>query len=261
MRFLQGPRRQLQTVGALVLCAVLLALPGCASTSKIIAQARMSPGQKLDPWENWNRKVFSFNEKVDENILKPVAIAYRDMVPSPVRTAIDNVFGNVHTGWSAINLFFQGRVQEGVQDSMHFMINSVLGIGGLIDIASEAGMEHHAEDMGKTLGRWGFGSGAYIVWPLFGPSSVRGTFALPLDRLASPSLVFNDGKTQFSIFTLDTVNTRANYLRATQMMDDIALDKYTFMRDAYLTLQGSLNYEDEGMGADPANETVPEKSH
>lgn len=214
----------------------------------------MSPGQKLDPWENWNRKVFHFNEKLDENFLKPVATAYRDMVPGPVRTAVDNAFGNVHTGWSAINLFLQGRVQEGVQDSMHFMINSVLGIGGLIDLASEAGLEHHREDMGKTLGHWGFGSGAYIVWPLLGPSSVRGTFAMPLDRMASPSLVFNDGRTQLGIFTLDTVNTRANYLRATQMMDDIALDKYTFMRDAYLTLQGSLNVDEEVDDTRPPNE-------
>lgn len=256
-----APRRQLQYLSGLVLCVAMLTLSGCASTSKILAQARMSPGQKLDPWENWNRKVFSFNEELDDKILKPVATAYRDMVPGPVRTAIDNVFGNIHTGWSAINLLLQGRVEEGVQDSMHFMINSVFGIGGLIDLASEAGLEHHREDMGKTLGHWGFGSGAYIVWPLLGPSSVRGTFALPLDRLASPSLVFNDGRTQFSIFTLDTVNTRANYLRATQMMDDIALDKYTFMRDAYLTLQGSLKHEDEGMDADPATQAGQEKKN
>ena len=254
MKLLRTPRYNLQSLSGLLLCAAFLTLPGCASTSKIIAQARMSPGQKLDPWENWNRKVFNFNEKVDENLLKPVAVAYRDTVPAPVRMAVDNVFGNIRTGWSAINLFLQGRIQDGVQDSMHFMINSVLGIGGLIDLASEAGLDHHKEDMGKTLGHWGFGSGAYIVWPLLGPSSVRGTFAFPLDRLASPSLVLNDGKTQLGILALDTVNTRVNYLPVTQLMDEIALDKYTFMRDAYLTLEGSLRDEDQGNDAKPVNE-------
>lgn len=228
-----------------MLCVAVLTLSGCASTKNIIAQARMGPGQKLDPWENWNRKVFAFNERLDEKILKPVATVYRDVVPGPVRLATDNVFNNVADGWSAVNLFLQGRWRAGVQQSMHFAINSVLGIGGLIDLAGEAGMDRHSEDLGKTFGQWGFKTGAYIVWPVFGPSSVRDALALPVDRLASPGLVLNDGKTQLSIFALQTVNTRANYLRATQMLDEIALDKYTFIRDAYLFKRGSLSTDDD----------------
>lgn len=239
------PVRTLRSISLLLLCAAVLTLAGCASGSRIIAQARMGPGQKLDPWEAWNRKVFAFNEGLDEKVLKPVATTYRDVVPGPVRMAADNVFNNVADGWSAVNLFLQGRWRVGVQQSMHFAINSVLGIGGLIDLAGEAGMDRHSEDMGKTLGQWGFKTGAYIVLPLIGPSSVRDTFALPLDRLASPALVFNNGKAQLGVFVLQTVNTRANYLRATEMLDEIALDKYTFIRDAYLYKRGSMSEDDE----------------
>lgn len=238
---MQVPR----SLSLVIVFVAILTLSGCASTRNIIAQARMGPGQKLDPWESWNRKVFAFNDGLDQKVLKPVAIAYRDVVPGPVRQAVDNVFNNVADGWSAVNLLLQGRWSAGVQNTMHFAINSVLGVGGLIDLAGEAGMERRSEDLGKTFGHWGFKTGAYIVWPLFGPSSVRDTFAMPLDRLASPGLVFNDGKTQLSIFALQTVNTRANYLRATDMLEQIALDKYTFIRDAYLFKRGSISEDDD----------------
>ena len=242
----QGTTRVRHGLGRLVLlCLALSILSGCATTSNIFAQARMGPGQKLDPWENWNRKVFAFNEKLDETLLIPVATAYRDMVPGPVRQAVDNVFNNVADGWSTVNLFLQGRWRTGVQNGMHFAINSVLGVGGLIDIAGEAGLDRHNEDMGKTFGKWGFKTGAYIVWPLFGPSSVRDALALPLDRLASPGIIFNDGKTQVGLFLLENINTRANYLRATQILDEIALDKYTFVRDAYLFKRGSISEDDD----------------
>ena len=123
------------------------------------------------------------------------------------------------------------------------------GFAGILDIATETGLERNSQDLGKTFGRWGTGTGAYIVWPLFGPSTVRDSIALPLDRAASPAILINDGRTQFALTTLQIVNTRANLLGASQVFDDIALDKYTFLRDAYLQRRRSLIYDGNDPGA------------
>lgn len=224
---------------ALAFLLMALLLSGCA------VLRGPSAGKKLDPFENWNRKVFSFNEALDENVLKPVATGYSELVPEPIRKTVDNFFSNVGDGWSAINLFLQGRFKTGIQQTMRFAVNTTLGLGGLLDIGSEVGLERTSEDLGKTFGRWGFGTGAYIVWPLFGPSSVRDSLAMPWDRVASPALAFNDGRSKVSIYVLQTINARSNFLRAGAMLDGIALDKYTFIRDAYLTRRGSISHDDD----------------
>lgn len=229
--------RRAARAAALVMLA--FALGGCAT----VRQARGGPGQKLDPWEKWNRRVFSFNEKLDENVLKPVATAYSNVVPQPVRSSVDNFFANVSDAWSAINNLLQGKVADGLSDIVRVGTNTVFGVFGLFDVASEAGLERHREDFGQTLGRWGVGAGAYVVWPLLGPSTVRESFALPLDTSATPALLFHDGASKYSIFTLQLVNTRANLLGASRVLDDIALDKYTFVRDAYLQRRRSLVYD------------------
>lgn len=128
---------------------------------------------------------------------------------------------------------------------MRFAVNSTLGLAGVLDIATEAGLEKNSQDFGKTLGKWGMGTGAYVVWPLFGPSSVRDSLALPIDWQASPARVFDDGSKKVVITTLNIVNTRANFLRAGEMLEGIALDKYTFYRDAYLQRRGSFDDDDE----------------
>ena len=221
--------------------ALAAALAGCATVS----DRPLSAGQKLDPWENWNRKVFAFNEGLDANVLKPVATGYRNVVPEFIRIAVGNFYANAADGWSAINLFLQGRLADGLHDTTRFATNTAFGFGGLLDIASEMGFEHHYEDFGQTLGKWGVGAGAYIVWPLLGPSSVRESFALPLDRLATPAVAFRDGAKQGTITLLLTVNTRAELLGASRIIDEIALDKYSFIRDAYLTRRRSLVYDGE----------------
>ena len=222
----------------LMLCAGL-ALGGCAT----IKDARGGPGQRLDPWENWNRKVFAFNESLDENVLKPVATVYANLVPQFVRRSVDNVFGNVADAWSAVNNVLQAKWEPAFTDVVRVTTNSVLGFGGVLDIAAEFGLDHHYEDFGQTLGRWGFGPGAYVVWPLLGPSTVRDSIGLPLDRTASPALVINNGSLQFGITVLQILNTRANLLGASRLLDDIALDKYTFLRDAYLQRRRSLVFD------------------
>ena len=249
-------RQRRALVAAIV--AASLALGGCAT----VQQARGGPGQKLDPWENWNRKVFAFNEGLDAYVLKPVATAYANVVPQPVRRGVDNFFANAADAWSAINNILQGKGQAAFEDVVRVTTNSFFGIGGIFDVASEMGIERHKEDFGQTLGRWGFGAGAYIVWPLLGPSSVRDSIALPLDRSASPALLINDGRTQFGLTVLQIVNTRSNLLGAGQVLDDIALDKYTFLRDAYLQRRRSLVYDgnapDSDDGDSPPAATPPE---
>jgi phospholipid-binding lipoprotein MlaA len=235
------------------LIAVSLALGGCAT----IQQARGGPGQRLDPWENWNRKVFAFNESLDENVLKPVATVYAKIVPQPVRRGVDNFFANAADAWSAVNNVLQGKAQPAFEDVVRVTTNSFFGLGGIFDVASEIGIERHKEDFGQTLGRWGFGAGAYIVWPLFGPSTVRDSIALPLDRAASPALLINDGRAQVGLTVLQLVNTRANLLGASQVLDDIALDKYTFLRDAYLQRRRSLIFDGNEPETPDANDPGP----
>ncbi|MBV8604727.1 MAG: VacJ family lipoprotein [Pelomonas sp.] len=229
----------------LTLLLVGAALLSACSTVDTL-RGRSSQGQRLDPWESWNRKVFAFNDGLDEHVLKPVATTYRDVVPQPVRTGVDHFFNNIGDAWSAVNLVLQGRFKPALDQGMRFAVNSTLGIGGLLDIAGEAGIERNPQDFGKTLGRWGFGTGAYIVWPLFGPSSVRDTVGLPFDRLASPAVLVDDGRAKVALYSLELINTRANLLRASDMLEGIALDKYTFYRDAYLQRRGSFDDDEAG---------------
>ncbi len=254
---MRHPRRT-RALSALLL-GLVLGLGGCVTTTTLIKDARGGPGARLDPWENWNRKVFAFNEGLDKNFLKPVATAYAKVVPQFVRRGVDNFFANAADGWSAINNALQGKGEPAFNDMVRFGTNSVFGIFGILDIASEFGLEHHYEDFGQTLGRWGFGAGAYLVWPLIGPSTVRDTIAMPLDRSASPALYVSDGRYQFGVVGLQIINTRAKLLGASEVIDDIALDKYTFIRDAYLQRRNSLVFDGDAPespspdAADPAD--------
>lgn len=223
---------------ALMVLAVVVA-SGCATVSE------PREAQRSDPFEGWNRKVFGFNEGLDKHVLRPVATTYRDVVPQMVRTGVSNVFNNIDDAWSAINGFLQGKVSVGMTNVMRFAINTTFGLGGLYDQAREMGLEPHEEDLGQTFGVWGFGAGPYIVWPVIGPSSIRDSAALPLDLAVSPALFVSDTPGKTGISVLRIVNTRAELLGATRMLDEIALDKYTFVRDAYLTRRNSLVYDGE----------------
>jgi len=222
-------------VRAIVAAAVVL-VTGCATTGNGAAQ-------KLDPWENWNRKVFGFNEVVDENVLVPVATAYKDVVPELVRRGISNVFNNVYDVWSSVNHLLQGKVISGLNGMMRVGVNTAFGLGGLLDPASEMGLTLDPEDFGQTLGVWGVGSGAYVVWPLLGPSTLRDTAGLPLDRSATPATLVDDSGARVGIGSLQLINQRASLLGAGQLLDQIAFDKYTFLRDAYLARRRSLIHD------------------
>jgi phospholipid-binding lipoprotein MlaA len=224
---------------SLVLLAAAIGAAGCTT----IREGRGGPGQRLDPWENWNRKVFNFNEDVDRTVLKPVATTYVDVVPQPVRRSVGNFFGNFADAWSAINNILQGKVQLGLEDATRVGTNTLFGLFGILDVASEMGLDRHNEDFGQTLGHYGVGAGAYVVLPILGPSTVRDTAALPIDRLASPPAFFNGTGTQLSLTGLQILNTRAGLLGATRVIDEISLDKYTFVRDAFLQRRRSLVFD------------------
>jgi phospholipid-binding lipoprotein MlaA len=230
------PRAALRTPAAL---AAALLLSACATTG---------PATPGDPWEGFNRKVFAFNEAVDDAVLRPVAEAYRDNVPQIVRTGVSNVLGNVGDLWSAANHFLQGKVQSGFEQGMRFLTNTLFGLGGLLDPASEMGLKRHSEDFGQTLGRWGMGPGPYLVLPLLGPSSVRDGIGRVPDMAASPSNLFDDSRANGVTTVLTVVDARAALLGVTGLADRVSLDKYSFFRQAYLARRQDAVYD----GAPPA---------
>ena len=217
----------------LFLAAMVLALLGaCASvppgTTKTAAQT-------IDPWENWNRKVFAFNDAVDEAVLKPVATAYRNAVPQLLRTGVSNFFGNIGDIWSAANHLLQGKLAGSLEMGMRVLTNTFFGLGGILDPATELKIERRPEDFGQTLAVWGVGNGPYVVLPLLGPSTLRDTTALPLDRYAaSTSRYFSDFNT-YAVTSLQVISLRSELLSTTTLLDQVALDRYSFVRDAYLS--------------------------
>lgn len=247
-----------------VAAAVLMLGSGCATTASMLGMYKSPPNPEADPWENWNRKVYAFNDAVDTAVIRPVAEVYANVVPQPVRTGVTNFYGNFADAWSAVNNLLQGKLANGAQDVIRVGTNTLFGIGGLFDVATELGIDSQREDFGQTLGRWGMGPGPYIVWPLLGPSTVRDSLALPLDRYVGPALAFGDTSTQYSIIFLGLLNERANLLTTGRMLDDMALDRYSFVRDAFLQRRRSLVYdgnapesEDEAFEADPETEVEP----
>ena len=218
----------------------LLVATGAAS-----AQAKAPAAHPADPLEGWNRAVFGFNEGLDAALLKPVARGYQAVVPELVRSGVSNVFGNIGDGWSAINQLLQGKPVAAAQMTMRVATNTLFGIGGLFDVAGDLGIERQPEDFGQTLGRWGLPAGPYLVWPLLGPSSLRETAAMPLDLSWRPAALSDDSATRIGLSTLQLIDVRASLLGASRLVDDIALDKYVFIRDGYLARRRSLVYDGE----------------
>jgi phospholipid-binding lipoprotein MlaA len=223
----------------------LFALGGCATT----------PSTPNDPFEGFNRSVFSFNEAVDNAVLKPVATGYQKVVPQFVRTSVDNFFANLGDAWSAVNLVLQAKPVPALETGMRFVFNSTLGLGGLFDIAGDAGMERRSEDFGQTLGRWGVGPGPYLVLPILGPSTVRDTTALAADFQAAPAAWFQERRDQAGVTALQVISTRARLLSATRAIDDIALDKYLLIRDGFLVRRRNQVYD----GNPPEEPEPPEE--
>lgn len=212
--------------------------PDAGSTQQLVDAAEddddLTPGQRADPWEPFNRAIWRFNQDLDQGLILPWTDAYVTLVPRVARTAIGNALANLQDAWSAVNNLLQGHPDRAVAMTMRFATNSSFGLFGLIDIATDAGMPRTPSDFGLTLGVWGLASGPYLMLPLLGPSSVRDTAGLPLDLAASPYLAFNEGSLRPVVTVLGILNARAQLLEAGQALDEIALDRYAFVRDLYL---------------------------
>lgn len=225
---LAGARARL---GALLLAAALAG--GCASAPPAPGAPPMG-SNPADPWEAFNRRMFAFNDALDQAILKPVAVAYRDHVPELVRRGVDNVLGNIGDAWSAVNHLLQGKLESGLNMATRFFVNTFMGLGGLLDPATEMRIERRSEDFGQTLGAWGVGPGPYVVWPLLGPRTVRDSFGTLVDMPFEPSRVPATETGRYATAALAVLNTRTNLLAAGDLMNQVALDRYVFLRDAYL---------------------------
>lgn len=186
-----------------------------------------------DPYENFNRKVFTVNQVFDQILLKPVAKGYSNYVPDFIQTTVGNFFGNLADVWTAVNNFLQGKPREGMQDTGRVAVNTVFGVAGLADVATKLGIPKHQEDFGQTLGVWGVKPGPYVMLPLFGPSTLRDTVAKPLDLYVDPVNLASSADVEYSLRAMRLVDDRARLLPTTDMIEKVALDPYQFVRDAH----------------------------
>lgn len=198
-----------------------------------------------DPLESYNRSMYAFNDSVDRALFKPIAQGYEAITPKPVRTCIHNIFNNLADAWSAVNSFLQGRGHDGVNSVGRVLFNSTMGLGGCIDVASMNGSKRIVNDFGVTLGVWGFGPGPYIVFPFWGSTTLRdGTASLTglaVDAsMYTPIFAIDNVPLRNSIIALSLIDMRASLLSADQLVNDIALDRYSFIRDAYLQRRQAL---------------------
>ena len=239
----------------LLALSMVTILSGCATTSTTSTSGAQNP---VDPFEKFNRTMFTFNDRVDQYALKPVATVYKRAVPSFVQTGVYNFFGNLGDVWTAVNNLLQGRVADGVSDAMRFTINSTFGLAGLIDISSDAGLPKHNQDFGATLGVWGVQSGPYVVLPLLGPSTVRDSAALPADFAGNPWTYVTPDATRYFGAALRIVDLRAGLLDASNLIEDAALDRYEFIRDAYLQRRAGKISSNRERGADSMYRALPD---
>ena len=215
--------------------ALGLAAGGCATTA--------APPPPHDPLEGFNRTVFDFNDTLDRALVKPVAQAYEAGVPELFRSMIGNVFENLSDLWIAANQLMQGKPREAASDFGRFLVNTLVGFGGIADPASEFGLEKHNEDFGQTLGRWGVPPGPYLVLPVFGPSNIRDGTGLAAGIAADPVKLFGTDSEQNAARIVRAIDNRARLLTAEKVLEGAALDRYSFLRDSYLARRRNLVWD------------------
>jgi phospholipid-binding lipoprotein MlaA len=247
----------IQPLLRMLLAAVLIGLAsGCATLPPNAGQ------DPRDPWEKVNRNIFEFNEGFDANFLKPVAELYAKL-PDGIRDCLSNAFFNLRGPSTAINNTLQGKPAEAVSDVGRFVVNTTVGIVGCFDVATELGLEKHREDFGQTLGVWGVGPGPYLVVPFLGPSNVRDAIGiLGVETVLDLNFWIDKPFLEYSILGLRIVNERAQLLSTDKLIDEAALDRYSFIRDGFLQRRRNLVYDgNPPRERDPDEEeeaTVPE---
>lgn len=211
-----------------------------------------------DPFESYNRSMFSFNEGLDSYLLRPVAEGYDTVVPNPIKKGVSNFFSNIGDIFVILNDLLQFKFTQAIEDTSRFFFNSTIGLYGLIDVATPMGLPKHHEDFGQTLATWGVGSGPFIVLPFYGPRTLRHTAGLIVETIHAPINEIEQKDTYYATFALETIDTRYNLLEASRIVDQAALDKYSFIRDAYLQHRKNLIHD----GNPPVEKTTaPPKSN
>lgn len=228
-------------------------LSGCASQAN------------KDPLEGINRGIYKFNDVTDKAVIKPVATAYKAVAPTPVRVGINNFFNNLGMVTTVLNDLLQFKLAYAFTDAGRFVINSTFGLAGFIDVAGMDKIERRKEDFGQTLGYWGVDSGAYLVLPFLGPSSVRDATGLVVDTATSDPITYTHNIGQIRLHNqlraAQFIDKRTELLIASDLVDEASLDPYAFMRDAYL--QRRANLVQDGLGSkesskDDFEDTEPE---
>ena len=212
-------------------CVALL-LAGCATS-----------GNPKDPIEGFNRAMYGVHDGIDTVLLKPVATGYDAVLPDPVQTGVTNFFANISDIMTSVNNLLQGKPKEAISDLGRVAVNSTIGILGIFDPASGMGLEKHDEDFGQTMGAWGVGEGAFVFLPIMGPRTVRDAAGIYMDIWFDPVNYIDHVPTRNTIWAVRVVNLRANLLPADKVIEEAALDKYSYIRDAYLQNRRNLVYD------------------
>lgn len=215
-----------------VVILLSLGLLGCATN-----------GDPRDPLEPLNRGIYKFNDAVDKAVLKPVAIGYKESMPSPVRTAVGNFFSNLDDVLVLLNDLLQFKLDQAASDISRLAWNTSVGIAGLIDVATPMDLPKHNEDFGQTLGYWGVGNGPYLVLPFYGPSTLRDTVGTVVDVQFDPVAQHTPVAERNSAIAVHAVDNRSRLLDAEEVFDEAAIDRYVFLRDAYLQRRRGLVYD------------------
>lgn len=211
------------------LALVALALSGCQYVS--------NPDNPIDPYEDYNRQIFAFNEQADQYVITPAVNVYRTVIPAPFRMGINNFYGNISEIAYAVNFGLQGEWKSCYHSGLRLVVNSLFGVGGLFDMAYDLGLEKKRNDFGKTLYLWGYESSPYTVSPFFGPSTTRDMFGFCVDKmLLNPLTYVNSGTIRVDSFLLNYLETKSNISEYLKPMENTPYieDKYTFVRDAFL---------------------------
>lgn len=214
--------------------AILLSLSllGCATN-----------GDPRDPLEPLNRSIYKFNDVVDKAVIKPVATGYKDVIPDMVRNAVGNFFSNLDDVLVLLNDLLQFKFEQAVSDFSRLVWNTTVGIAGLFDVATPMELPKHNEDLGQTLGYWGIGNGPYLVLPLLGPSTLRDAVGTAVDMQYDPVVQHDPVPERNSAIALHIIDTRSRLLSAEEVLDEASLDRYVFLRDAYLQRRRGLVYD------------------
>jgi phospholipid-binding lipoprotein MlaA len=226
---------------ALVLCLLLLATPVFAANEK-----NNNPNADIDPYENFNRHAFKLNQTLDKVFFKPVATVYKTIVPRPVTKGVGNFFSNLEQVPTIINDLLQANFYAATSDTWRFVINTTIGIGGFVDVASHMDLPAHSQDFGLTLAKWGYRSSAYLVVPILGPRTIRDTVAWPINYgVFSVYPYINDIAWRNGLTAGSFVNARAQLLEFDQTIKQASFDPYVFQRNAYLQRRNYLIQQNE----------------